>query len=34
MRTLDGFNFRGKVVLVRADLNCDVRAEDLNKIGN
>ena len=25
MRTLDGFNFRGKVVLVRADLNSDVR---------
>lgn len=25
MKTLDGFDFRGKVVLVRADLNCDVR---------
>lgn len=25
MRTLDDFDFKGKVVLVRADLNSDVR---------
>jgi len=29
MRGLDDFDFKGKVVLVRADLNSDVRDERL-----